>query len=96
LIKDIFIGPHINMRRSIMTLITNQIIQSLMDSERYPLFIFLKYKIENTTHTVRTIGMIVSKSGDWASLSGKIGMETTKGINQRKIHRGWFVLLISF
>jgi hypothetical protein len=68
-----------------MILIINQIIPSLMDSERYPLFIFLKYRMEkNTTQNVRTIGMMVSKSGDWASLSGKIGMETTKGINQSK------------
>jgi hypothetical protein len=83
--KDIFIGPHINIKRSIMILITNQIIPSLTDSQRNPLFIFLKYKTEkNTTQRVRVTGMIVSKSGDWASLSGKIGMETTKGINQSK------------
>ena len=45
---------------------------------------FRKYRFANSTQKmVRTTGMIASKRGRSASLSGKIRIETPKGINQR-------------
>lgn len=83
--KDIFIGPHINMKRSIIMLIPNQIIPSLIDSDRNPLFIFLKYNTEkSTTQAVSVIGIMVSNKGDWDCRSGKIRKATPNGINHSK------------
>jgi len=83
--KDIFIGPHINMKRSIIMLIPNQIIPSLIDSDRNPLFILFKYNTEkNTTQAVSEIGIMVSNKGFCDRLSGKIRKATPNGINQSR------------
>jgi hypothetical protein len=83
--KGIFIGPHIKKKRSITTHIPNQIIPSLIDSERNPLSIFPKYNTEKTTtQVVREIGIIVSNKGDCDSLNGKIANATTNGISQSR------------